>query len=156
MSHLIAITREYLNKYPTIAAYIEERPELTGWVLIDDYQPCSLVITSPNRIHYIHTPAEHRRGGYASQLLSLLIAQQHLQSPIRTSIPKSDTNALSLFLKADFQITGFKCGTKIPSYVLEYVKPELLVQHNDTICIDKDCEELLNKLHVVEALPIYL
>lgn len=156
MSQLIALTAEYLSRWPIIAAYIADRPELSGWLLVEDQQPCSLVIMSPQRIHYIYTEADGRRGGYATQLLSRLLTSTHVQHPVRVTVPKADLSALRLFLGSDFEIIGFNHGGIAPSYILEYKKPPLITQHNDTLHIDSECADILNKIHVVEALPIYL
>lgn len=156
MSQLIALTAEYLSRWPTIAAYILERPELSGWLLVEDQQPCSLVIMSPQRVHYIYTVPDARRVGYATLLLAHLLHSTYVQQPLRVTVPKTDLAALRLFISSDFEIVGFNHSNKAPSYILEYKKPALIVQHVDTLQIDAECNDLLNKIHVVEALPIYL
>lgn len=156
MSQLIALTAEYLSRWPIVAAYIADRPELSGWLLVEDQQPCSLVIMSPQRIHYVYTDADARRVGYASMLLSRLLQSTHVQHPLRVTVPKSDLPALRLFLSNDFEVIGFNHSNTVPSYILEYKKPPLITQHIDTLQIDSECKDILNKIHVVEALPIYL
>ena len=156
MSQLIELNRHYLEKWPTIAAYLVERPELTGWLLVSDQQPCSLLIGAPDRIHYIYTPEDSRRGGYATELLNLVLASAWRKPQVFAAVAKADLATLSVFLKNDFQIIGFQHNPTTPTYLLEYVKPPLVITHNDRLGIDRDCADLINKIHVVESLPVYL
>lgn len=156
MSQMVALGREYLQKWPAIATYLKERPELSGWLLLDDQLPRSLVITAPDRIHYLYTEEGSRRGGYASELIGRLLSSNIVTHTVRVCIAKADIPTLGVFLKADFQIVGFRVGDSIPTYVLEYVKPLLIASHRDQHCLDNACQDLLDKVHVVDALPIYL
>ncbi len=154
MAHLVELDQSHLNKWATLKEYLVERPEVRAYVLIDQIDPVSILLSDGLRIHYFLTDATLRNGGYANTLLELY-TQRYVTGRITTSVPKENHNAIKTLLKAGFDIIGFNHTTSNPAYLFEYVK-DRLVAISPRVDYETDLADVLSKTKVVEVLPIKL
>lgn len=154
MAHLVELDQSHLNKWATLKEYLVERPEVRAYVLIDQIDPVSILLSDGLRIHYFLTDATLRNGGYANTLLELY-TQRYVTGRITTSVPKENHNAIKTLLKAGFEIIGFNHTTSNPAYLFEYIKDHR-VTISPTVDYETDLADVLSKTKVVEVLPIKL
>ena len=158
--HFVSIPRDYLSKWSAFKRYLQERPDVVGYGLVDDVNICGVMLCSLERIHYIFVPTESRRGGYARELVNYAINKVCANVPrLSVAIGMDEQPALALFLSTGFKIVGFNYGDSGKrAYALDYLPApirnnELQVLH-DSLAIDT--VDILEKLLVVETLPVRL
>ena len=154
MAHLIEIEIDHFKKWPELNEYIKERPNMRGFVLIDQIDPVSIMIADAQRIHYFLTEPSLQCGNFATQLIEQYIAR-YVESVVTTAVPKNNIPAIKTLLNIGFKIIGFNNANLPESYVFEFRKEQApVVNHTNTASFAVDLVDVLTKTKVVEVLPI--
>lgn len=154
MSHIIEIEIDHFKKWPELNEYIKERPNMRGFVLIDQIDPVSIMIADKQRIHYFLTEPTLQCGNYATQLIEQYIAR-YVETTVYCSVPKDNLPAIKTLLNIGFKIIGFNNSNKPYAYIFEYRKEQApIVNHFKSVEFEADLFDVLSKTKVVEVLPI--
>jgi len=153
MSRIIEIKESHLNKWSAIKEFVQLRPDVICYALLDESEVSGLVLADTNRVHFIHVNPEVRRGGVARTLLEY-VTRNLSTGKMRAVVEPDNLVAVQSFLSCGFRIIGFDVTWKDNRYLMEYDNVWRMTSPDPDTYMKQDFIDMAEKMYVIESVPV--
>lgn len=143
------------NQLPLLATMLSERPNVVAYIALDGHEPAGFMLLEQHRVVHLYVIPEARRAGVATELIqhARYLNSAELFAPVSCD----NREAQAFFTRIGFTLFGrHKLDN---SEGLLFVDRKLASSHAHTAneaALNAVAVEILNKVCVVEAPPVYL
>lgn len=154
MSQIIEIKKHYLEKWPKLKEFVEERPKTICLGIQVDEEIEAVMLLGGGRIFHMHVKEESRRGGYGTELVDYATRNHSEGRKMRTVVSPDNDAAVMMFMKAGYRVLGKDVSWGDNRYLMEYDMDWSFKGTDPFTEMKAEFEDMADKLYVVEALPV--
>lgn len=154
MSQVIEIKKHYLEKWPKLKEFVEERPNTICLGIQVDEEIEAVMLLGGGRIFHMHVKEESRRGGYGTELVNYATRIYSEGRKMQTVVSPDNDAAVMMFMKAGYRVLGKDVTWGDNRYLMEHDMDWTFKGKDPFTEMKAEFEDMADKLYVVEALPV--